>query len=114
MAQVVFPTSETPAITIVSVRGDLRLAGWDLSQFQAEASSEDDLTAEQVPEGVRLTCRSDVTVTVPRRASVTVQDVSGDVKARALDGRRRQYGGRCPRLRRPDRSEAGPAQVSAG
>ena len=86
MAQVVFPTSETPAITIVSVRGDLRLAGWDLSQFQAEVSSQDDLTAEQVEEGVRLTCRSDVTVTVPRRASVMIQDVSGDVKVRALDG----------------------------
>lgn len=86
MAQVVFPTGETPTITIVSVRGDLRLAGWELSQFQTEASRQDDLSAEQVAEGVRLTCRSDTTVTVPRRASVIVQDVSGDVKARALDG----------------------------
>jgi len=84
--QVVFPTGEAPEITILSIGGDLRLVGGDLNQFQAEANSQDDLTAEQVAEGVRLTCRSDATVCVPRRARVTVQNVRGDVKARALDG----------------------------
>ena len=86
MTQVVFPTGPTPDITIVSVEGDLRLAGWDLNQFQAEASNPDDLTAEQTAEGIRLTCRSDVTVNAPRQAHVTVQSVRCDMRAKGLGG----------------------------
>jgi hypothetical protein len=86
MAQVVFPTSPTPEIVIVSVDGDLRLAGWDLDQFQAETSNPDDLTAEQAAEGVRLTCRSDVSVNVPRQTRVTVQNVKGDLRGKSLGG----------------------------
>jgi hypothetical protein len=86
IGQVVLPTGEMPEITIVSVRGDLRLIGWELNQFRAEASSQDELTAEPVAEGVRLTCRSDASVSVPRQARVMIQDVRGDVKAKALSG----------------------------
>ncbi len=84
MAQIAFSTGATPEITIVSVEGDLRLAGWDLNQFQAEASNPDDLTAEQTAEGVRLTCRSDVIVSVPRQAHVMVQNVRCDMRAKGV------------------------------
>jgi hypothetical protein len=84
--QVVFPTSAAPEITILSVGGDLRLTGWELNQVQAEAGNSEDLTAEQAPKGVRLTCRSDANVSVPRQARVMVQTVKGDVKAKALGG----------------------------
>ena len=82
----VFPTNEKPEITLVSVGGDLRLTGWELNQIQAETGIPEDLSVAQGAQGVQLTCRSDMTVNIPYQSSVTIQNVRGDVKAKALSG----------------------------
>jgi hypothetical protein len=86
MGPTTFSTTEAPEIRILSIGGDLRVTGWDLNQCQAESDRPSDLTCEQTAEGGRLACRSDMAVSVPRRARVIIENVRGDAKAKALEG----------------------------
>ena len=86
MEKIILETGEAPEVTITIVGGDLRLTGWERSQLQAEGDHGDALQAEATGAGVNLACRSDCVVWVPSKARVRVQDVKGDLKAKALEG----------------------------
>jgi hypothetical protein len=86
MEQIVFTTGEAPEITLHYIGGNLRLAGWEQNQFQAEAERRDDLKAEQTAEGVTLSCRSDCAVFVPQSARVNIHEARGDIKVKSVGG----------------------------
>ena len=73
-----------PEIEIKNVGGDLIVEGWDRSDL--EARSDDSPRIEQDGDEVTLSCGSDLNVSVPRGASLTISYVGGDLKVENLDG----------------------------
>ncbi len=80
----VFPTGESPEITITSVSGDLRLTGWEQNQFLAE-SDDETLIAEQKGDAVAVVCHSDCAVRVPHRSRVKILQVGGDARIKTIE-----------------------------
>ena len=86
MDQITLATSEAPEITIESVGGDLRVTGWEQNEFQAESDDDHSLQAEQHEGRLTLNASADCTVRVPRRAALTIRQVGGDARLKALEG----------------------------
>src|SRR3990172_12580636 len=84
IGQAVFPTGESPEITITAVSGDLRLTGWDQNQFLAETDDEN-LTVEQKDDAVALVCHSDCAVRMPHRSRVKILQVGGDARIKTIE-----------------------------
>ncbi len=76
-----------PHIVIESVAGDLRLVGWDNAELLAKADDEQDLTLQQDGDAVTISCRDDLSLNVPQKASLHVQSVDGDMSVRGLAGK---------------------------
>jgi hypothetical protein len=79
-------TNEKPIVVIELVQGDLRLKGHADLEVAAKASEAEDLSMEQSGDQVVLRSKSDLSVRVPRQATVRVQTVHGDATLKALDG----------------------------
>ena len=85
MKEIAFQTGDAPVILLRRISGDLRLSGWERPEFSAEGA-EGDLTASFENNQVTLESKSDATVRVPHRASVTLQHVGGDARIKSFDG----------------------------
>ena len=79
-------THESPIVVIESVQGDLRLKGHDDLEVVAKASSVEELSIEQRGDEIVLRSQSDLSVRVPRQATVRVITIHGDASFKALDG----------------------------
>ena len=79
-------TNESPVVVIELVQGDLRLKGHADLEVAAKASSAEDLSLEQRGDEVVISSQSDLSVRVPRQATVRVISVHGDAVVKALDG----------------------------
>jgi len=86
MDQIALSTGESPAITVETVGSDLRLSGWDQSQFHAESTSQGSLHARERDGGIALRADNDCTVHVPRRAVLKIETVGGDAKVKNVEG----------------------------
>ena len=86
MDQIALSTGESPAITVETVGSDLRLSGWDQSQFHAESTSQGSLHARERDGGIVLRADNDCTVHVPRRAVLKIATVGGDAKVKNVEG----------------------------
>ena len=73
-----------PEIGITNVGGDLIVEGWERADL--EARSDDAPRIEQDGDEVTLSCRSDLKISLPRNANLTISYVGGDLKAENLDG----------------------------
>jgi hypothetical protein len=73
-----------PEIEITNVGGDLTVEGWERADL--EARSDDSPRIEQDGDEVTLSCGSDLKVSVPRAASLTIRYVGGDLKMENSDG----------------------------
>ena len=73
-----------PEIEITSVGGDLTVEGWERADL--ETRSDGSPRIEQDGDEVTLSCGSDLKVSVPRGASLTISYVGGDLKVENLDG----------------------------
>ena len=80
------PTDESPVVVIESVQGDLRLKGHADQEVAAKASTVEDLRMENRDGQIVLNSQSELSVRVPRQATVRVQTVHGDATFKALDG----------------------------
>ena len=78
------PLGSKPEIEITNVGGDLTVEGWERTDL--EARSDDSPRSEQDGDEVTLSCRGDLSVSVPRGASLTISYVGGDLKVEDLDG----------------------------
>ncbi|MCC7118187.1 MAG: DUF4097 family beta strand repeat protein [Anaerolineales bacterium] len=75
----------TPKFLIERVDGDLSLVGWDGEDALIKAD-EEALRVEQSDEQVTINCADDLSMRVPKGASIFVQSVSGDVSMRGVLG----------------------------
>lgn len=79
-------TNENPLVVIEVVQGDLRLKGHLDLEVAAKASEVEDLILEQQDNAIVLKSTSDLSVRVPRSATVRVQTAHGDTTIKALEG----------------------------
>ena len=72
-------------VVVPNVDGDLRLTGWDREEVSAKSGG-DVLDLSFDGERVTVSCDDDLILTIPRSASVQVDNVDGDVDVRTLAG----------------------------
>jgi hypothetical protein len=75
----------TPKITIESAGGDLSIVGWDGEDLLIKAD-EDDARFSQDGDRVVISSSDDLSLRVPRLASLTVEIVAGDIALRGVNG----------------------------
>ena len=73
-----------PQIEITNVGGDLAVQGWERTDL--EARSDDSPRLDQDGNDITLSCGSDLNVSMPRGANLTISYVGGDLKIENLDG----------------------------
>jgi hypothetical protein len=80
MENIVWETSPNPIVEISNIGGDLRLTGWDQSQFVVEADDEDSVIFDHDGDRLKLQANTDCTIRLPQGAQVSVRTVGGDAK----------------------------------
>ena len=75
----------TPQIQIESVSGDLSLVGWEGDDILLKAN-DDELRADHEGDQVRISCDDDLSIRVPKGASVLITRVDGDASIRGVMG----------------------------
>jgi hypothetical protein len=76
---------KSPAIKIESIDGDLSVVGWDTEDILIKAD-EDVLTVNQNGQEVALSCTDDVSLRVPKDASLFIKRIGGDASLRGVMG----------------------------
>lgn len=74
-----------PKILIESIGGDLSLVGWEGDDILLKAD-DDEIRISQDGDHVSLSCDDDLSLRVPRAASVTVDNIGGDASIRGVMG----------------------------
>lgn len=75
----------TPRIEIESVSGDLSLVGWEGDDILIKADS-DVMNVKQDGDQVRVSCDDDLSIRVPKGASVLISKIDGDASIRGVMG----------------------------
>lgn len=75
----------TPKILIETIGGDLSLVGWESGEILLKGDDEE-LRCEQNGEEVKISSDGDLSIRVPKAASVTIQNIAGDASIRGLMG----------------------------
>jgi hypothetical protein len=81
----IISAGRTPSIRIGSIDGDLSVVGWDGEDILIK-TDEDGLTLEQNGEEVAFSCTDDVSLRIPRDASLSIERVGGDMALRGVLG----------------------------
>ena len=75
----------TPKIEIESISGDLSIVGWEGEDILFKAD-EDGLRVQQDGDIVRVSCDDDLSLRVPRGASIAVASAGGDMALKSVSG----------------------------
>lgn len=75
----------TPKIEIDSISGDLSLVGWEGDDILLKADNEE-LNVSQDGDSVHISCEDDLSIRVPKGASVFIKQISGDASIRGVTG----------------------------
>ena len=75
----------TPKIIIESIGGDLSLVGWEGDEILLKAD-EEELRVSQDGDKVNVFCSDDLSLRVPKAASVFIGKIGGDASVRSLMG----------------------------
>src|SRR5687767_231335 len=81
----IISAGKTPTIKIESIDGDLSVVGWDGEDILIK-TDEDELTLQQNGEAVSFSCTDDVSLRIPRDASLSIERIGGDMALRGLMG----------------------------
>jgi hypothetical protein len=74
-----------PKIVIENIGGDLSLVGWESDETLLKAD-DDEMRFEQNGDEVRVSCDDDISIRVPKAASVNIQNIGGDASIRGVMG----------------------------
>ena len=85
MKQQTISVGPSPAVTVQSIPGDLRVAGWERSEIMAKTDG-DTLDVRVNAEQVLVSCDENLILYLPRQASLHVETVAGDACLQALNG----------------------------
>lgn len=80
-----FNAGRTPRIEIDSIGGDLSLVGWEGDDILLKAD-DDELHASQDGDLVQVSCNDDLSMRVPKGASVKIANIGGDASIRGVMG----------------------------
>ncbi len=75
----------TPKIVIERIDGDLSLVGWEGDEILLKAD-EEELRVIQDGEQVTVSCSDDLSLRVPKAASIFIANIGGDASIRSLTG----------------------------
>lgn len=81
----IISAGKTPKISIGSIDGDLSVVGWDGEDILIK-TDEDELTLEQNGDAVSFSCTDDVSLRIPRDASLFIERIGGDMALRGVMG----------------------------
>jgi hypothetical protein len=84
MARII-SAGKTPRIKIDAIDGDLSVVGWDGEDILIK-TEEDELTLEQNGDAVSFSSSDDVSLRVPRHASLSIERIGGDMALRGVLG----------------------------
>ncbi len=74
-----------PKIKIDAIDGDLSVVGWDTEEILIKAD-EDELSLEQNGDEVVFSCTDDVSLRIPREASLFIRRIGGDAALKGVIG----------------------------
>jgi hypothetical protein len=81
----IISAGNSPRIKIDEIDGDLSVVGWDAEDILIKAD-EDGLTVKQNGEEVIISCTDDVSLRIPKEASLFIQRIGGDAAMRGVLG----------------------------
>ena len=81
----IISAGKTPKIRIGSIDGDLSVVGWDGEDVLIK-TDEDELTLEQNGDEVSFSSTDDVSLRIPRDASLSIERIGGDMALRGVMG----------------------------
>ena len=81
----IISAGKTPSIKIEAIDGDLSVVGWDGEDILVK-TDEDEITLQQNGETVSFSCTDDVSLRIPRDASLSIERVGGDMALRGVLG----------------------------
>ena len=76
---------KTPSIKIEAIDGDLSVVGWDGEDILIK-TDEDELSLQQNGDTVSFSCTDDVSLRIPRDASLFIERIGGDMALRGVVG----------------------------
>jgi len=83
MSRQVIDSGPAPEILIEQILGDLQVRGWENPQVAVNADP-DELELLEQEDGLRLSCRGDCDLYVPREAALTIGSIHGDASLKLL------------------------------
>src|SRR5689334_13516609 len=75
----------SPRILLEVVGGDLSLVGWESDEILIKGD-DDEIRTSQNGEEVKVACDDDVSIRVPKAASVYIKNIGGDASIRGILG----------------------------
>ena len=81
----IISSGKTPTIKIETIDGDLSVVGWDGEDILIK-TDEDELTLQQNGDAVSFSCTDDVSLRIPRDASLFIGRIGGDMALRGVMG----------------------------
>ena len=79
----IISAGKTPRIKIDAIDGDLSVVGWDGEDILIK-TDEDELTLQHNGEDVSFSCTDDVSLRIPRDASLFIERIGGDMALRGV------------------------------
>ena len=84
MSKSVF-VGNTPKIMLDKIGGDLSIVGWDGADLLIKAD-DDNARLEQTDETVSVSCNNDLSLRIPKGASLAIKSIGGDASIRGVLG----------------------------
>ncbi len=81
----IISAGKTPTIKIEAIDGDLSVVGWDGEDILIK-TDEDELSLQQNGDAVSFSCTDDVSLRIPRDASLLIERIGGDMALRGVMG----------------------------
>jgi hypothetical protein len=81
----IISAGKSPTIKIDAIDGDLSVVGWEAEDILIKAD-EEELAVSQSGEEVTLSCTDDVSLRIPKSASLFIQRIGGDASLRGVMG----------------------------
>jgi SHOCT-like protein/putative adhesin len=81
----IISAGRTPKIRIDSIDGDLSVVGWDGEDVLIK-TDEDELSLKQNGDEIAFSCTDDVSLRIPKDASLLIQRIGGDAALRGVMG----------------------------
>src|SRR5574338_746626 len=75
----------SPRIIVDSIGGDVSVVGWEGNELLIKADDEE-IHLEQNEEEIRITCDDDVSLRIPKGASLAFTSIRGDAAIRGVSG----------------------------